>query len=978
MKPGRRELSERAGELCVLRVIAAEGGPGDFLPLEAAALLLRDGREVGAFSCLVDPGCPPPAWLLRRSGRREEEFRLGRPPSDAAEELLRFSGGRTLLVFAREGPEIHLLSAAGKPAPGERVLEMRQLAWLALPYLRDHSLETLASSLQGEELPWRALEEARLLKRLLDVLLDAWRETPSQVRAAVKVALSVADNPWHLRLPGARGVSSPAFPDLTGLLPCLESFSIPEGGHLGEESGEQQAAGEGAELTMEILSKNGPLASFHPGYEPRPQQEEMAREVARALDDSVFLVVEAGTGVGKSLAYLVPGLLHARSRGSPLIVSTYTKNLQEQLYHRDLPLLGRALGAFDYALLKGRSNYICLRKWSEWCASLSRGEPVLPLHGLTPAEGYAFLASWMYRTPAGDLEEISIDLRLALSGMAERLASRPEDCLRSRCPHQGKCFVERARARAAGSRVVLVNHALLLSQISVSEGEVSDLVLPPYRHLVIDEAHHLEEVATQALTLSFSLEECVRLLEEGAGGKGLAPMWEGSLDDEEVFQELRAYRDLSEEAVGVAEELFRRNLPEALRRVVGHLRRAPDGEALRLTAAELSLPHWDRARRDAGDLAGLLDSFARATLKLRDTVSSAAPDASDQEFILSLRRAEVLAERASEGSAALSTFFLHPDSGGFPSHIRWVELPPPAAGGGEPAPPRINCAPVSVAESLADLLFSRLESVVLTSASLRAPGKRQGFSFFLRRTGLERVEEDGRQVRLLALDSPFDYARRTMLLAVKDLPEPAADPRTSSSYLEEVCRVCEEVIRAVGGRSLVLLTSHQQVGYLHRELGPRLEKEGISCHRQSRDLPNALVLERFRSDRDSVLLATEAFWEGVDVPGESLSAVIMAKLPFRHPGDPVVAGRVEDLDRRGESGWHSYYLPLAVTLFRQGIGRLMRRSTDRGVVVILDPRFLRRSYSYAFRAALPPGMTVEEVGKDEVGDVVRRFFDGGR
>lgn len=941
----------------------------------------QEGEEVKAFSCPVDPGCLPPAWLLRRSGRKEEDSGPTYSRREAAGEILRFAGGRPLLVYHRGGPELTLLGEARKPVPPDMVLELRQLAWLALPYLRDHSMGTLASSLLGEELPWRALEEARIMGRLLDRLLDAWMEAPSRVRAAVKSALHEARNPWYPFLPGPRGRSPGAFPDLAELLAGMELYSSREGGPPGPEEGrgEDQSVAV-AERAWELLSGDGPLASLHSAYEPRPQQREMARAVAEALEDSAFLVVEAGTGVGKSLAYLVPGVLHARTSGSPLIVSTYTRNLQEQLYHRDLPILSRALGSFDYSLLKGRSNYLCLRKWSEWCASLSRGEPVLPLYGLTPAEGYAFLASWIARSPAGDLEEISIDLRLALEGTAERLASQPEDCLRSRCPFQGRCFVERARARAAESRVVVVNHALLLSQIGTSEGVTSDLILPPYRYLVVDEAHHLEEVATQAFTLSFSLGECLHLLEEGAGKRGLASIWEGRLGGGGEGKELSRYRELAERAASLAEEFFQHSLPSALEPPGGQPPRAQDTEPRRLTAGDLSLPRWEKARGEAEELAELLDSFASATVRLKDRASSAASGDEDQEFILSLRRAEVLAEKAWTGASALSVFFLPPQSDDFSLHLRWVEYPPPAADGEkeEGAAPRLYCAPVSVAESLADLLFLRLDSAILTSASLRAPGERQGFSFFLRRTGLERVEESGREVRLLTLDSPFDYAHRSLLLAVNDLPEPTADPVLSGSYLEEICRVCEEVIRAVGGRSLVLLTSHYQVGYLHRRLKPRLEREGIACHRQSRELPNALVLERFREDRDSVLLATEAFWEGVDVPGESLSAVIVAKLPFRHPGDPVVAGRVEELDRRGRNGWRSYYLPLAVTLFRQGIGRLMRRSTDRGVVVILDPRFLKRSYSRAFRAALPPGMRVEEVRGEEVGEAVRRFFHPSR
>jgi ATP-dependent DNA helicase DinG len=254
------------------------------------------------------------------------------------------------------------------------------------------------------------------------------------------------------------------------------------------------------------------------------------------------------------------------------------------------------------------------------------------------------------------------------------------------------------------------------------------------------------------------------------------------------------------------------------------------------------------------------------------------------------------------------------------------------------------------------------------------PGARDGFAFFLHRTGLDLLEEDGRDLRLLSLDSPFDYSCQVRLIAVTDLPEPSAGNKGFPRYMGEISRVVEEAILATGGKALVLLTSHQQVDYLCRELRPRLEEKGLCCLHQRRGMPNALLLERFREDRDSVLFATEAFWEGVDIPGESLSAVIMAKLPFRHPDDPVVAGRMEHHDREGDGGWASYYMPLAVTLFRQGIGRLVRRSTDQGVILVLDPRFLTRSYSRYFQAALPEGLRVEMVRSEELGDAIRACF----
>ena len=316
---------------------------------------------------------------------------------------------------------------------------------------------------------------------------------------------------------------------------------------------------------------------------------------------------------------------------------------------------------------------------------------------------------------------------------------------------------------------------------------------------------------------------------------------------------------------------------------------------------------------------------------------SALEGKSDEEALHAARKAEALSQRAREAAAALVVFLREPADEDFPRHLRWIERARPRDRASAPYSMSLKSAPVSVGEELYSLLFAPLESCVCTSASLRVPSDRDGFAFFLRRTGLGAMEEAGRDMRLLSLDSPFDYSCQVRLFAVTDLSEPRAAGEGFHRYMRGVSGVVEETVLATGGKALVLLTSHQQVEFLYSELRPRLEDQGICCLRQQRGMPNALLLERFRADRDSVLLATEAFWEGVDVPGDSLSAVIMVKLPFRHPQDPVVAGRVEHHDREGSGGWGSYYMPLAVTLFRQGIGRLVRRSTDQGIIVVLDP-----------------------------------------
>ncbi len=969
----------------VLEIVATGPDPDTAMPLEAAALRVSSGSERDSLSVLINPGVKVPDHLLEMNGRSAHEYAQGFPPPEALERLRAFMGDRPVLAHGAEEMEGPLLERFGRP-PGGDLLDTLEPAWLAVPYLRDHSLPSLAASLLAETPSWKALEDARLLLRILHRLRDAWEEMPRRARGAVLSALEEARSPWRGFFAGE--AARAPFPDLTESVAWDTATSSrsearvressatgtrrrrgADAGEPGCASGERrrghaafQAGGTtgGTVSVPELLSARGRLAALRPDHESRPQQVEMATAVESALEEGAFLVVEAGTGVGKSLAYLLPGVLRARRGGGPLVVSTYTRSLQDQLFHRDLPLLARAMGAMDYALLKGRGNYLCMRKWAEWCAALSRGEAVLRFGDLVPALSYAFLASWLLRTSSGDLEEISLGLRRRLGELVRELASAPEDCLRPRCRLASRCFVERARALAAASEVVVVNHALLLTQASSSNP-----VLPDFRYLVVDEAHHLEDVATEAFSLTFDLADNARLLEDLAGGRGALSRWKGLAWDAHGRGMLAEAYEAAEKAGPQAEELCLGAIHPLLAAGEREERRRLDEETARR-------PAWEEARGKGLALSVLLRRLARLTAELTERAAS-LENKDDEEAARHLRRAEVLCERLNEAAEALEVFMRDPGEEDFRRHLRWVESPRARA---RPSPPpfRLRSAPVEVGGELASLLFAGLEACVLTSATLRVPGARDGFSFFLRRSGLERAEESGAELRLLALDSPFDYSRQVRLFAVNDLPEPAAGGKAFRDYMRGVAEVVEEVVTASGGKALVLLTSHQQVELLHRELRPRLEERGLCCLRQDRGTPNSLLLERFRDDRDSVLLATEAFWEGVDVPGASLSAVIMVKLPFRHPGEPVVAGRVEHYDRSGIGGWNFYYLPLAVTLFRQGVGRLVRRSTDRGVIVVLDPRFLTRSYGGLFRRALPKGMRVERISRHRLGCAVRECF----
>jgi ATP-dependent DNA helicase DinG len=956
-------------EYYILEIITTGPDPQTALPVEAAALRVHDGAEVDSLATLIDPGVPVPASLLERNGRAQSDYREGLPATEALSRIRDFMEGGTALAHEAATMEAVLLERFQARHPGP-LLDSQELAWLSAPYLRDHSLPSLASSMLGETPNWNAQDDARLLLRILSKLSRAWDENSPHTRGALLGALEEAQSPWCFFLPGKR--DGRVFPDLADTVTA--PAPAPAGGKKAscpDDGSAEKTGWVGQKEVSSLLGPHGPLADLYPDHEARPQQVAMAQAVTSAINDAAFLVVEAGTGVGKSLAYLVPGILRLGDGKGPLLVSTYTRNLQEQLFHRDLPLLARALGSLEFSLLKGRGNYLCLRRWSDWCRSLREEDPALSFGEIHPALAYAFLASWISHTPSGDLEEISLNLRGKLPGLLTDLASSEEDCLRPNCRLQSRCWVEKARCLAARSQVVVINHALLLSQIQASPDGPRNLILPDCRHLVVDEAHHLEDVATEALTFTFSLRDCSRMLEDIAGHKGILSRCSRlSLDSDGLEMISEAYR-ICEEAGSETESLFvhciQPLLPRPQRRTA-----AEESIRYRLTRNVLSEPSWEKVFEKALMLAQRFSALSNLLAGLADKAITLRGGDMREKAQKDARRAEGLAGRAACSAAALEVFARDPEGESFQAHLRWVEHDP---GKARTVPAlRIKSAPASVAEDLSFLLFSRLDSAILTSASLRATAERGGFGFFLRRTGLDLAEGEGRELRLLALDSPFDYRHQVRLIAVTDLPDPALARSGLRRYLGEISQALEDILLATAGKALVLLTSHQQVEFLYSELRPHLERRGLCCLRQVKGLPNALLLERFRMDRDSVLFATEAFWEGVDVPGESLSAVIVVKLPFRHPEDPVVTGRMELENTLSGGGWSSYYLPLAVTLFRQGIGRLVRRSTDQGVIVVLDPRFLNRPYSSSFHAGLPPGLRLETLARHELASRVRRCF----
>jgi ATP-dependent DNA helicase DinG len=617
-----------------------------------------------------------------------------------------------------------------------------------------------------------------------------------------------------------------------------------------------------------LFGPAGPLADAFTDYETRPEQAALAEAVERALEAGEHLLAEAGTGTGKSLAYLIPAL----ASGRRVVVATATKALQAQLLTSDVPLAEAALRRpLDVVLLKGRNNYLCRRA----------------LHGFEllgaslferAADGRAFerLRPWIEATKTGDRAELDFE---PSSELWDELAVGPDRCFGRRCPFLSVCFSEAARARAAEADLVIVNHALYFADLGLRAAGDGPTVLPDHDAVVFDEAHRLEESAASWLGGRISAARVHRLGRDvdRTCREAARPVPARALD--------RAGR--------AADALVASVCPLSGRR---RMRQPPAEQLLRLGGALADLA---AGLRGGGEE---LDVLGRRSLEL-----------------------------AAHAEACLETEDLE--------RVVWAE------------PGALVWAPVDVAEPLRDLLWDDGPTAVLVSATLTVAG---GFDFVRRRLGIDSARE-------VVLDSPFDHGSQSLVYLPAHLPDPRTEP------YEEVADELLALCRLSRGRALVLTSSYRALEALADRLRGRLPYEVLV----QGDAPRERLLECFRADVSSVLVATATFWQGVDVRGEALSLVVIDKLPFGAPGDPLVEARSERIAADGGDPFFEYALPAAVLQLRQGFGRLIRSHADRGVVAILDPRVRTRSYGRAFLASLPRcHITADRAS-------VAEFFDAG-
>jgi len=719
------------------------------------------------------------------------------------------------------------------------------------------------------------------------------------------------------------------------------------------------------EKIADILGPDGVIAGSLPGYENRSEQLQMAVAVAEAFNHDRVAIIEAGTGTGKSLAYLVPALLWSRRNEERVIISTKTINLQEQLIRKDIPYLQRTCGVeFRAVLVKGRGNYLCRRRLKNAVA-----EP--GLFDTAQAAELQALENWAAASAEGSREELTHPPH---DEVWEEVCCEVDQCARVRCEFYADCFFYKARRMAAQADLLVVNHALLLSDLAlrrVTDNYSAAAVLPPCDRLILDEAHHIEDVATSYFSgrvTRFAFARILnRLRHPRKADKGLLPRFFVQLGTklpdscDKLYGRLHQQID---ELLGMRLTLFDKAV--ATLENIGLSLAAtleidiPESEEIRhrIVPGFRGSACWQDIVDDVRVLAEATGRVAAGITTLLKT-SEEIPEKYFEAFLSNLTDLAGLGRRL-EGLAADLDRFVADDQ----ESCAWIEVRRGRVGRGTGIVTCLCTAPLAVDKLLRESVFERSKSVVMTSATLSVNGR---FDYLRQRTGLDGIE--AQRLAELALPSPFDFGRQALLAVPSDNPAPG-----QNGYAEMLREQIEQAILAAGGRTFVLFTAYSMLRRIHAELAPVLEPQGFRCLRQG-EMNRHRLLKAFSDDPASVLFATDSFWEGVDVPGRSLEQVIIARLPFRVPSEPVLEARAEAIERAGGDPFMEYTVPQAVIRFKQGFGRLIRHKEDRGVVLILDNRVVTRGYGRQFINSLPEVPLCKAVA-EQVQQAIRTFFAG--
>jgi ATP-dependent DNA helicase DinG len=890
--------------------------------IEIGAVRFEGSRVVDEFTTLINPGKHIPEFISSLTGISDEMVRQAPHIRDVLGELEVFVGDTPIL-----GHNIRFdLSFLKKFKLFEfnETIDTYEMAAVLMPSASRYNLGALGQQL-GIPLPatHRALDDARVTAAAFQLLFAQAYELPTDLLTEiVRYSEPIEwDGGWAFQ----QALQARAHAGVQ----AKQTRHKKEKASLFEEQNEKSKAPPlqvpketipiDAEEVASVLEHGGLFSRFFKSYEYRPEQVEMLRAVANALSYGQHLMVEAGTGVGKSFAYLVPAALFALQNNTRVVVSTNTINLQDQLYKKDIPELCAALGLdLRYALLKGRSNYLCPRRLE-----------LLRHRSPANADELRVLAKvlvWMLHNSSGDRTEIN------LTGPSERdvwvhISAEDDACTSETCLERtgGACPFFLAKQKSLNAHILIVNHALLLTDVAVG-----NRVLPEYEHVIIDEGHHLEAATTDALSFHLTQFDLDRLIREAGGtNSGILGYMLSAIRNQIRPSDFAILNQKAERATDLIYRLQEqaRIFFEALAEFIAFQR---EGHAVssysyqeRILTATRTQPGWDAVEIAWGAAS---ETLALLITVLGEIQKGAAELYSDGVEALEdvISNMGNLYRRLNEAESTVGSMIFNPAA----DYVYWVEVNP------NNNRMALNAAPIRIGTLVEKYLWHEKRCVILTSATLTTHGE---FNYVRNTLSADEADE-------LALGSPFDYEGSALLYIANDIAEPNAP-----DYQHQLDRTLIQLCKASGGRALVLFTSYAQLKRTSKNISGPLAQSDITIYEQGEGAsPNAL-LESFKSSERAVLLGTRSFWEGVDIPGEALSVLVIVKLPFAVPSDPLVAARSETF----EDPFNEYHLPEAILRFRQGFGRLIRTQSDRGVVVILDRRVLTKAYGKMFIESLP-------------------------
>ena len=887
--------------------------------LEVGAVRFRGDEVIETYQTLVNPGVAIPEFIQRLTHISPQQVKRAPFFSSVASEIEDFLGADPIIGHNIQF-DIGFLANNGVQLNNPSY-DTWDLATVFMPRSRQYSLKYLTSYFKVEHNDaHRALADAMATKNVYVKLLRLAAEQDSGLLAYLSNLASRSH--WSISgiLAGLEGVgdAQTSSVGLTGL--DLEQMSIRLGSP--EKRRADPALSDLSEDKVAgLLTKDGPFAKVFSGFEHRPEQEQMLSSVTKAMYHNQHLVVEGGTGVGKSMSYLLPSALFAISKGQRVVISTNTINLQEQLMNKDIPALTEVLeqselvaqGVLKAALLKGRTNYLCLRRWNHLARSDS---PTID-----DARLLSKTSVWMQNTTSGDRAEIN------LSGRDSGSWSHVSAGEKGFCPglRDGTpCFLRAARERAEQAHIVVVNHALLLSDLARGGG-----LIPEYQHLIIDEAHNLEDEATRQLGFSISQDKLDEVWEpqsrlttqirQATAAEGLASS---------IREEANNYVSTVEAEGAKLRQVWGRLWAEVERFQANQRSGTRDnGQQMLITSQLHGSQSWsdlhlawenlDVGLQQASQNVGQLHRFLDSTL---------LPAANDQPALV-METANLMDEVETMREEFVSILGNPIDN-----DIHWISNDQIR---GNPVV-SLNSAPLDISGTLAAELFQHKDSVVLTSATLSTEGN---FEYFKSRVGVGGDSEE------LLVGSPFDYQKAALLLIPEDMPPPNSD-----QYVDAMVRVLTDLGTTMNGHTMALFTSYASLRAVAQRLRAPLMGQDIQVLAQSIDGSAQQLMTRFAEEPNSVLLGTASFWEGVDLPPGLLKALVLTRLPFAVPTDPVVMAR----SNQYENPFSEFSVPQAVLRFRQGFGRLIRNKADRGTIVIMDNRITGKSYGSSFLKSIPP------------------------